>query len=238
MASRAERIDEALLLVAGGEGVLWALALNEIPVRRDYLEAVTGLSERVVVKALARLANAGMLAPTKGLRFELESPEMARDVRERAPDGERRQIHEESLRYEFPPGEDPGPTFRLVHLMGADRLADAGALLLEILSQESPEVSDSRAAALLETLIRRLEEGGDEPLGLMEGLKLAWLRCGMTTLGPRKLRALGEDLKDAGLVGAAAASLDALLAEMEKELAARAARRKAAKSHARLEETA
>ncbi|HGY91367.1 MAG TPA: hypothetical protein ENK43_09365 [Planctomycetes bacterium] len=238
MVSRAERIDEALLLVAGGEGVLWALALNEIPVRRTYIEAVTGLSERVVVKALARLANAGLLAPTKGLRFELESPEMARDVRERVPPGERRQIHEESLRYEFPPAEDPGPTFRLVHLMGADRVADAGKLMLEILSHEPPQIEAGRAATLLEELIRRIDDVGDEPLGLMEGLKLAWLRCGMQTLGPRKLRALGEDLKAAGLVGAAAATLDALLVEMDRELAARAARRKAQKKAVGSEETA
>ena len=238
MASRAERIDEALLLVAGGEGVLWALALNEIPVRRPYLEAVTGLSERVVVKALARLANAGLLAPTQGLRFELESPEMARDVRDRIPSGERRQIHEESLTYEFPPGEDPGPSFRLVHLIGADRPADAGKLLLEILSHEPPEIAAGRAATLLEELVRRFEQVGDEPLGLLEGLKLAWLRCGMQTLGPRKLRALGEDLKAAGLVGAAAATLDVLLAEMDRELAARAARRKALKNQVGSEESA
>ena len=102
----------------------------------------------------------------------------------------------------------------------------------------SPEIVAARAATVLEDLIRRIEDAGDEPLGLVEGLKLAWLRCGMKTLGPRKLRALGEDLKAAGLVGAAKATLGALLTQMETELAARAARRKALKNQESLEETA
>ena len=60
MATRAERAELAIRDAADWPDLLWALALNRGPVRRGYLEAVTGLASRPLVKALARLANEGV----------------------------------------------------------------------------------------------------------------------------------------------------------------------------------
>ena len=138
MATRAERVKEALEHVHGHELVAFALALNTKPLRRDYFNSVCGYDEGVVVRVLAKLANDGVVGETDGLEFHIASKEVAKDVLEHIPEGVAASLHQASL--EWAEGrEDVSNRFLVDHMIGAGKFAQAGDMALDLRrSEEDP----------------------------------------------------------------------------------------------------
>ena len=235
MASRAELVDEAVLLVAGAENVLWILAINEVPLRRSHFLALTELSNQVVVKALARLANASMLAATDGLEFSMVTPEMRREVASRIPDAERKALHDASLELEK---EQPGFGARYVlgHLLGAERWQEASEHLFALMESGDTGLAPMALVARIERILKGLEAEGGENLTLREDLLLRLLDVGRPFLGPKKMRGWVRELEEAGLQGERAERLVEIARGVDEELKGRAAKRKAEKAAAQAAE--
>ncbi|MEZ6195790.1 MAG: hypothetical protein R3F20_08680 [Planctomycetota bacterium] len=131
MATRAERADEAIAFAENWPGILWALAVNTTPVRKGYLEAVSGAVGRPLIRALAKMANQGFLAETEGIEFQLDRKVFGGELRERVPAEIAAELHEKSLAW----GERHAPddlVFRLGHLVGAGRWPEACDDVLEV----------------------------------------------------------------------------------------------------------
>lgn len=141
MATRAERAEAAIEAAGETTDLLWALALNRGAVRRRYLESVTGMAARPLVKALARLANDGVVAPTEGLVFQLDRKAYGKEIDARIPREDALRIHEASLEW-LAAIEGDEPEFRLEHLVGAERWPEASdALVDRIAARESEDGS-------------------------------------------------------------------------------------------------
>ena len=225
MASRAEIIDEAVLLLAGAESVLWTLGLSGIPLRRAQITALSGLSNQVVLKALARLANLSVLAPTEGLVFEITPPELAADIRARITAGEEKRLREAFLAFaEGHPGFSAD--FRVAQLMGLGRFREAAALVLEIAALASKPLPADRLSNAFRAVLAGLAGEDERDLVLEEDLTLAWLEGPLEVLRPRELKLAAETMAAAGLVNEKKERLDRILPRVEAEFAARAARRR------------
>lgn len=118
MATRAERVKEALDQVQGHEKVAYALAVNDQPLRRQYFNEVCNYSEAVVVKTLAKLANGGVVGETDGLLFHVASKEVAKDIIEMLPSELAQEIHDASLAW-AEGREDVSDRFVIDHMIGA-----------------------------------------------------------------------------------------------------------------------
>ncbi|MCA9321983.1 MAG: hypothetical protein KDB53_14675, partial [Planctomycetes bacterium] len=220
MASRAEIIDESMLLCAGAEDILYLLALNAQPRRRAYFSAGTGLSNQVILKVLARLANAGMVDPGEGLDFKIISPEMARDLRARIPDDRRVGLHERALAIldeGWPESDDPGPLYRFDHLIGAERWAEASTLLLDLLEApaEAAGLSPMQAVSRLQKALRGLADKSVRDLALEEDITLRLLEVGTPFIKPKALRESLRFLQEAGLAGEKAQRLEVVSHRVE-----------------------
>ncbi|MFT7619799.1 MAG: hypothetical protein ACI97A_003456 [Planctomycetota bacterium] len=129
MATRAERVKEALEQVEGHEKVAYALAINEEPMRRQYFNDVCGFNESIIVKTLAKLANGGIVGDTDGLLFHVASKEIAKDVLELLPSELAQEIHDSSLAWSEG-REDVSDRFVISHMIGAGEYAMAAEKVL------------------------------------------------------------------------------------------------------------
>ena len=208
MVTRAERVDAAIETAGDAEDVLWALALNDRPVRRAYLVQVTGLRDDIVVKVLARLANREVIRHDDGLTFTFATPELREEVSTRIPDRVRRQLHELSLRYASEHGA-PWSLFEAIHALGADRRDEAARHLLGHF--ESHDGHDARDVAWLKRVFEAFDletEGGEEEVQRL-GVLLAE-KAG-PSMKPRTLAAHVTRMKATGLLPALEARLDRAL---------------------------
>ncbi len=195
MATRAERVDEAFELIQGREGLLELLALNEIPLRRAYFTAVTGLASEKVVRSLAKLANAGMLEETDGLLFRIVSPEEGEEVVKRIAPERRRQLHEDSLAWAL--AEEFGdPRFKLSHLIGAGRLADAAELATELLADETDAFRARSWTTRLRTILDAMLDGDGHDPELLRRAGVTLIERAGKDMKSRELARLNSRLKE------------------------------------------
>ncbi|MEE9392996.1 MAG: hypothetical protein V3W41_10865 [Planctomycetota bacterium] len=200
MATRTERVEEALNQFESHQDLIWAMALNEAPVRRSYLEEVAGLDRRTAVRTLAKMANAGILAATEGLEFEIDRKAYVNEFRDRVPAERAVEIHERSLDW-AEAQEGIGDEFYLTHQLGARRyevVADAVAdrIRERAAAEESPRRQDLMFAK--RSLLGLMEAPKDNKARLVE-LGLLTLQFGRSVLRPMEWKNLAISLRELGL---------------------------------------
>lgn len=224
--SRADIVSEALEEIAEKEDVLHVLALNDWPVRRSFLVEVTGIRDDLVLRALAKLANAELLEPTDGLTFKLARTDVGTEVRERMGPQLVRQLHEVCLSYGWEHGEI-APGFEIHHLLGAERWDDAAELVAarargEVSHQEKPLL-----LAQMKRVVRGLAgEGGDPDAPDDDVARELAVRAIELGIGWAKTRDLQTRLNRLAAIEDLDGELRARLDAADAELAAEKARRK------------
>ena len=200
MSTRAERVKEALEHIEGFEKVAFALAINDVPLRRDYFNAVTGYDPARVVRVLARLANEGVVAETDGLLFQIASPEIGREVLSHLPDGLGRELHQASLDWARD-CEDVSDRFLVHHLVGAGDFEGAARRALACRRAEEDLVRGRAWIKPLQLALEGLlqETTCDIPLCIDLGLTL--VRDGHGLLKPGVVTAILSSLMNLDLNG-------------------------------------
>ncbi len=184
MATRAERVKEALDHVHGHENVAFALAINEVPLRRDYFNQICGYDETVVVKTLAKLANDGVVGETDGLEFHIASKEIAKDVLAHIPEGLAPQLHGATLDWAAEQ-DDVSNRFVVRHLIGAGEYAKAGEMAIGLRrSEEDPIRAKSWLKPMREALAGLLN-AEDKNITLCLDLGLSVVRDGYGLMRPK-----------------------------------------------------
>lgn len=226
MATRSERVDEALELVAGHEALLELLALNEIPLRRNYFNEVSGIDAPRVVKLLAKLANAAMLEETDGLLFRIVAAEEAEEIRGRIAPERRRQLHEDSLAWaEGKNGLDP--RFVVGHLIGAERHDQAARLLIDLLGPETDAFRAKAWLARLKLTLDSMLDAGDQEPALLREVAVLYIQRAGKELKSRELSRLNSRLKELDVSEDDRLLFDALTEQAAQARAAEAAARRA-----------
>lgn len=221
MRTRSERLMDAEEAAEDAPLILSALALNRQPMRRAYFIAVTETEEKLTVKTLARLANAGAVAPTEGLTFEIADKELAEDVLAKTPDDIRKTLHQRSLDYAVGKKECP-PRFIVHHSLGLGEYVRAAELLIAEIPSADAERAKDLATGLKECLTG-LWAIPEVDRTLVEKVGVALLKYGEPTLRPREFKEWVERMRTLPLV------LESL-AVVEDAVRARAARKEQEKS--------
>lgn len=201
MATLTERADEAIDVVEGDLDLLWALAANDRPVDRDYLIHVTGMERRRLVRTLARLANAGVLAETEGIVFALERDAVRDELLQRAPADRLLTVHELSLDWaRTRAADDPrrgtvDASFELAHAVGARRFEETAPALADAL-RGAVEPIDRRVLELAKrTLLGLMDHAGENRTAIL-ALGIELLDRGRAVLKPMEIRNLTATLRE------------------------------------------
>ncbi len=191
MKSRAEIVEDAIAVSGEDVRVLWALALNDQPLRRAYFEAVSDRTQHQVVKCLARLANAGLLSPTDGLLFAIDNPKVRALLAERVSPDEGQALAISSL--EFGEGRDDLPEmFFVEHSLRAQQVEAAAIRLLDQTPSE-PLTDPALRGALVSAMARTfqaLQEQSDVSDDIVLSVGQALLIHGQRELKPKAWRDL------------------------------------------------
>ena len=223
MKSRAERAAEAEEAAFEAIDILWALALNDAPQRRGYIAYLSGADDKVVLRTLARLANASSLASTDGLEFALADDDLAEELRPKVPAAKRAEMHRKSLEYAAARAET-SPAFVLHHTLGAGDFTAAATLAVALL-EKTETASRAPLLAKAKQCLTGLwaVDGADQ--ALVERLGTAILRHGEPTFRPREFKEWVERLRALPLADESRAVVDAAVQ-------ARAQRKEEAKAEA------
>ncbi len=190
MKSRAEIVDEAIEIAGEDADVLWALAINSMPMRRAYFETISERTPRQVVKCLARLANVGLLAATDGLLFSIDSERVSQLIVERIPEGRGIELASQSL--EFGNTCDDLPEMFFVdHALRSDRPTQAAERLVAQLP-EHPAEDSPVAREVIDALNRVLKALWADHVtdALFLSVGKALIQHGPTSIKPRAWREL------------------------------------------------
>jgi hypothetical protein len=229
MATRAERAEDAIQGAAEWPQLLWALALNRSPVRRSYLAAVTRLAPRPLVKALARLANEGVVAPTEGLVFQLDRKSYGNEITARVPEDEARAIHEQSLHWAREQ-EHVDPDFMMEHLVGGGLWAEASdglvARLAPRLEEENGGVTPVEVARAKAILLGLMEHARENRGRILE-LGMMVVERARSGLKPTELKNLIASLRELDPGEELMSRLDAVEVAAKGEARARRQKKKA-----------
>ena len=232
MASREERARIALDVVEDDEALVWTMALNDAPLRRRFFADVMERDDETVVKLLARLANADVLAPTGGMTFRL-AHRVADVLCERMPDEIRRDLTQRSLEIllaleETSGGREHPPALLLArHGVGMGRYPEAAQWALEAREAMEPADRGRDLVPTLDDLYGGLAAAGSDRL--REEVGLALLEDGRKALKRRHWKEIQDDLDASDLDDEARQRFAHIVADVESARKAARVARKAAK---------
>lgn len=224
MRNKQEVLTESFEVIEDTPEILFALALNTQPLRRAYFAAVTGFDDRTVTKMLARLANAGAIAPTDGLLFRLIDDSLYEDIIAKIPPETKKTLHEKSLAFADEKNDMP-PAFMIHHALGLGDYARAADILMVEIAKPLQSHPQETAAAFRECVngLWAMPER-DEKLIAKVGIEM--MRRSESLLKPREFKEWVERLRAMNLGDEATAVLD----EAQRQRAARKESEKAAEA--------
>ncbi len=234
MATRAERVKEALDHVHGHEKVAFALAINDRPLRRAYFNQICGYDESVVVKTLAKLANNDLVAETDGLEFQVASKEVAKEIREHLPPELAQELHSATL--DWAEGrEELDDRFLVDHLIGACEFSLAAEKAMELRRLEDDPFKAKTWLKPMRQALEGLLAAENKDINQCVTLGLSVAKDGYAFMQPKMLTSIFANLLELDVTGEQREEIASCEAWIKGE---RARKRAAAKSEAKAQQAA